>query len=106
MRNSLSLATSSLSLATSLSVSLFSVKTMKRSGGSTSLSFKHAPGSYLDVDVILAEEERLQLVFEKNEGALGLGFLDPATVGEDLGEGSKVEFPLWLVENLKVRLYV
>ncbi|KAH9258372.1 hypothetical protein BASA82_000456 [Batrachochytrium salamandrivorans] len=56
--------------------------------------------SYLDLDAILMEEERLTVVFEKMEGAAGLGFLDSASMSEDLHAGSKVDFPLWLVQDL------
>ena len=49
---------------------------------------------FLDIDEILAEEERLSCVFSLD--ASGLGYLDPTSNEEDLPENSKVELPLWL----------
>ena len=49
---------------------------------------------YLDIDEILAEEERISCIFSID--AAGLGPLDPTTNEEDLPAQSKVELPLWL----------
>lgn len=54
--------------------------------------------SYLDIDLILSEEERIPCVF--NLDAEGLGSLDASVESEDLPSGSRVELPLWLAESL------
>lgn len=49
---------------------------------------------FLDIDEILAEEERMSCVFSLD--ASGLGSLDPTSNEEDLPATSKIELPLWL----------
>ena len=50
--------------------------------------------SYLDIDQILSEEERIPTVFLL-DGA-GLGHLDISIESEDLPENTRIELPLWL----------
>eukprot|EP01041_Mallomonas_annulata_P005413 gene5413-10834_t len=54
--------------------------------------------SYLDIDQILAEEERLPCEFLIN--AKGLGMLDTSLKAEDLPAHSKIDLPLWLSQVL------
>lgn len=62
--------------------------------------------SYLDIDQILAEEERFPCKFLVE--APTLGQLDPtnAGYGNPLPIGSRVELPLWLAESLQTRKMV
>ncbi|KAJ1437630.1 hypothetical protein B484DRAFT_445063 [Ochromonadaceae sp. CCMP2298] len=50
--------------------------------------------SYLDIDTILSEEERIPATFIVE--APGLGHLDNSIDSEDLPEQSRIEMPLWL----------
>lgn len=50
--------------------------------------------SYLDIDNILSEEERIPSVFLLD--APGLGHLDVSIDSEDLPENTRIELPLWL----------
>lgn len=50
--------------------------------------------SYLDIDQILSEEERIPATFLL-EGP-GLGHLDASIDSTDLPENSRIELPLWL----------
>jgi GINS complex subunit 3 len=54
--------------------------------------------SYLDIDEILSEEERIPCVFSID--ATGLGNLDSTNELPDLPAHSKVELPLWLAQML------
>lgn len=53
---------------------------------------------YLDIDNILAEEERLPCTFSVT--ANNLGFLDPSSNNTSLASNTTVELPLWLVQEL------
>jgi hypothetical protein len=53
---------------------------------------------YFSISALSVEEERVPCV-SKMEFA-GLGYLDPATHGEDLPEKTRVEAPLWLAKLL------
>lgn len=53
---------------------------------------------YFSISALSVEEERVPCV-SKIEFA-GLGYLDPATHGEDLPEETRVEAPLWLAKLL------
>jgi GINS complex subunit 3 len=53
---------------------------------------------FLDIDEILAEEERIACIFSLD--ASGLGTLDPTSNEEDLPASSKVELPLWLAVSI------
>jgi len=55
---------------------------------------------FLDIDEILAEEERISCIFSLD--ASGLGGLDPTSNEEDLPESSKVELPLGLAVRTAV----
>eukprot|EP00904_Undaria_pinnatifida_P000017 jgi/Undpi1/10015/HiC_scaffold_28.g12469.m1 len=55
-------------------------------------------GGYYDLESILSEEERVPCVFTLD--AMGMGMLDPTTSEEDLAQGAKVEFPLWMARPL------
>jgi GINS complex subunit 3 len=50
--------------------------------------------SYLDIDQILCDEERIPATFLLD--APGLGHLDPSIDSEDLPENTRIELPLWL----------
>lgn len=52
----------------------------------------------VDIDEILAEEERIPCVFQVD--AKDLGFLDTSIQVSDLPMHSKVDLPLWLAQNL------
>lgn len=54
--------------------------------------------SFLDVDTVLSEEERIPCIFEYE--AVSLGFLDPTAESPHLPENSKVEIPLWMCTSL------
>lgn len=54
--------------------------------------------SFLDIDQILAEEERLTCEFSVD--AKDLGMLDPSIGTSDLPAHSKVDLPLWLAQTL------
>ena len=58
---------------------------------------------YLDIDIILSEEERLPCIFSLD--ARQLGALDPSNRGEsdDLPAHSKIELPLWLAQEMAER---
>eukprot|EP00752_Nemacystus_decipiens_P004561 g4163.t1 len=55
-------------------------------------------GGYYDIDSILSEEVRVPCVFALD--AVGMGVLDPTTSDEDLSQGAKVDFPLWMARPL------
>ncbi|CAM9887482.1 unnamed protein product [Ectocarpus sp. 4 AP-2014] len=57
-----------------------------------------AAGGYYDIDTILSEEIRVPCVFTLD--AVGMGVLDPTTSDEDLSQGAKVDFPLWMARPL------
>ena len=54
--------------------------------------------SFLDIDEILSEEERIPCIF--NIDASNLGYLDSTNNLPDLPAHSKVELPLWLASTL------
>lgn len=54
--------------------------------------------SYLDIDTILSEEERIPCTFRLD--AIGLGHLDASVEGEDLPAQTRIELPLWLASVL------
>ncbi|OWZ21623.1 hypothetical protein PHMEG_0003796 [Phytophthora megakarya] len=54
--------------------------------------------SYLDMDAILAEDERIKCTFATD--ALDCGFLDPSCREPDLAKHAAVELPLWLARPL------
>ena len=54
--------------------------------------------SYLDIDEILCEEERVPCTFMLT--AVGLGHLDTSVEGNDLPEQTRIELPLWLATQL------
>lgn len=56
---------------------------------------------YLDIDTILAEEERVRCTFETD--ALDCGYLDPSCREPDLPEKAVVDLPLWLARPLAMR---
>ncbi|KAG2779212.1 hypothetical protein JG687_00005083 [Phytophthora cactorum] len=58
-------------------------------------------GGYLDIDAILAEDERVKCKFETD--ALDCGYLDPSCREPDLSKGAVVELPLWLAQPLAKR---
>jgi hypothetical protein len=53
---------------------------------------------YFSVSSLLVEEERMPCI--STIEFAGLGYLDPATKGEDLPEETRVEAPLWLAALL------
>ena len=60
---------------------------------------------YLDIDTILAEEERLPCIF--NSDAKGLAFLDQTiTDHQDLPKGARIELPFWLGASLSEKRMV
>lgn len=60
------------------------------------------PRRFLDIDVILSEEERLPCVFKVN--ASHLGHLDTSSAQvatrRDLPRGTKIELPIWMSRQL------
>jgi GINS complex subunit 3 len=54
---------------------------------------------YLDIDDILCEEERVEVVLNVDK-ANNMGYLDPSSATEDLEKGAKIELPFWLTEKL------
>uniref|UniRef100_M4B1N7 DNA replication complex GINS protein PSF3 N-terminal domain-containing protein n=1 Tax=Hyaloperonospora arabidopsidis (strain Emoy2) TaxID=559515 RepID=M4B1N7_HYAAE len=56
---------------------------------------------YLDIDDILAGDERIKCSFETD--VLDCGYLDPSCNSTDLPKGASVELPLWLVTTLARR---
>ncbi|KAK9768103.1 DNA replication protein [Basidiobolus ranarum] len=52
---------------------------------------------YYDIDAILAEQQRLPLIFKIH--AEGLGYLD-GSEEPDLPENTRIELPFWLVKQL------
>lgn len=57
--------------------------------------------SYLDINDILAGEERMKCTFQTD--ALDCAYLDPSCVEDDIKSGTMVELPLWLAEPLTLR---
>lgn len=49
--------------------------------------------SFLDIDVILSEDERLPCKFASE--CAHLGFLDPISNGNVLSKGFRTELPIW-----------
>ena len=63
--------------------------------------------SYFSIEDILATQERVPCQVESD--LKNLGFLDPGSDNQDLGRGTKLELPLWMVEGLtdyKARNYI
>jgi GINS complex subunit 3 len=60
---------------------------------------------YLDIDDILCEEERIEVVLNA-EKAYNTGYLDPSSATEHLEKGAKIELPFWLAERLVSRNFV
>ncbi|GMF09837.1 unnamed protein product [Phytophthora lilii] len=58
-------------------------------------------GGYLDIDEILAGDERVKCTFETD--ALDCGYLDASCREPDLPQGAAVELPLWLAVPLARR---
>ena len=56
--------------------------------------------SWLDIDTILAEEERLPCVFSTDCPTLGHLDKNNSNYGQMLPKGSRVELSLWLAESL------
>jgi hypothetical protein len=54
--------------------------------------------SFLDIDQILSEEERIPCVFRLD--AKGLGFLDATVESDDIAASTRVELPMWLALSL------
>jgi len=54
--------------------------------------------SYLDIDQLLAEEERIPCIFSVD--AHSLGSLDSTLQSDDLPAHSKVDLPLWLAHPM------
>ncbi|KAK3422618.1 probable DNA replication complex GINS protein PSF3 [Eucalyptus grandis] len=54
-------------------------------------------GSYYDVDDIIAEEEPVSVVFQKPANGVGI---DPSAEKNCVDQGSKVELPFWLANEL------
>ncbi|KAL7754044.1 DNA replication protein [Sorochytrium milnesiophthora] len=60
---------------------------------------------YYDVDDILAEQQKLPAVFTTTVPAMG--YLEGSTQGDDdIQRGTKMELPLWLVEQLTLQEFV
>ena len=59
--------------------------------------------SFLDIDVILGEDERLPCKFTTD--CAHLGFLDPLGTNNDniLPKGFRTELPIWSVCSLKIQ---
>lgn len=55
--------------------------------------------AWLDIDAILADEERVPLVF--NAGAWRLGHLDSASATEHVDAGTVIDLPLWIAVPLR-----
>lgn len=53
---------------------------------------------YLDIDAILAEEDRVPATFMY--GAYGLGHLDASSASKDIEEQQQIDLPLWLAKPL------
>ncbi|KDO34223.1 hypothetical protein SPRG_19061 [Saprolegnia parasitica CBS 223.65] len=53
---------------------------------------------YYSVAELIAEEERIQCVFQTD--ATDCGFLDPSSLGKDLSMDTKLELPLWMASAL------
>ncbi|CAH0481390.1 unnamed protein product [Peronospora belbahrii] len=58
-------------------------------------------GGYLDIDDILAGDERIKCTFDTD--VLDCGHLDPSCCNPDLLKGAVVELPLWLATTLAGR---
>ncbi|GAB2299552.1 hypothetical protein Dimus_033617 [Dionaea muscipula] len=58
-------------------------------------------GKYYDLDDIIAQEERVLVVFQK--AATGVGLLDPSSETNNVEHGAKVELPFWLGQELHAR---
>ncbi|KAJ4975909.1 hypothetical protein NE237_001015 [Protea cynaroides] len=56
---------------------------------------------YYDIDDIVMEEEIVSVVFQV--AANGVGLLDPSAETNSVAQGSKVELPFWLAQELHVR---
>jgi GINS complex subunit 3 len=60
--------------------------------------------SYLDIDQILSEEERIPSTFLM--AGPGLGHLDISIDSEDLPSQTRIELPLWLALELRKKHFV
>ena len=56
---------------------------------------------YFNIDSIIAEDERTPLTWSLK--AEGIAWLDSSLVGEDVAQGTPMELPLWLAEELKLK---
>jgi GINS complex subunit 3 len=70
----------------------------------THLDFSNMSGSYYDIADILAEEERVPVVFDTP--AQDLGYLVEGSQDRDVDENTKVELPYWLAEKLASKQYI
>lgn len=59
---------------------------------------------YLNIDEILAEDERVPCIFHVQ--AHRLGHLDPTSGTETVAEGQQLELPLWMAERLREARYI
>lgn len=58
-------------------------------------------GNYYDIDDIMMEDEIVSVVFQR--AANGVGLLDPSAETNSVEQGSKVELPFWLANELHLR---
>ncbi|XP_043689873.1 DNA replication complex GINS protein PSF3-like isoform X1 [Telopea speciosissima] len=56
---------------------------------------------YYNIDDIIMEEEIISVVFQV--AANGVGLLDPSAKTNSVEQGSKVELPFWLAQELHLR---
>ncbi|XP_043697009.1 DNA replication complex GINS protein PSF3-like [Telopea speciosissima] len=56
---------------------------------------------YYNIDDIIMEEEIISVVFQV--AANGIGLLDPSAETNNVEQGSKVELPFWLAQELHLR---
>ena len=61
-------------------------------------------GGYYDIGNILAEEERVPIVFATP--AHDLGYLVEGCQDQDVDSGTKVDLPYWLAERLAIKKYI
>ena len=69
-----------------------------------SLSLNMSSSPYFSLHSILAEEERVPVVW--SDYTKGVGYLDPSIGSEDLEMDQELEIPLWLAEALKPNNYI
>ena len=53
---------------------------------------------YLDIDTILADEDRVPVKFVN--GAYGLGHLDASSATKDIEEDQTLDLPLWIAKPM------